>query len=367
MPLYMDQHILPGVKARDVAEAHRLDMMVQGEHGCQCMTYWVDEKRGNVFCLIEAPDKESVSAMHQKAHGLVPNKVIEVNEELVESFLGRIADPTAVTTEKNGLKVFEDSSLRVILMIKLVDPVFCHPLGKTMQDWTDHVNSFRKIIQQQQGREVDFGGNFLVASFTSINDALNTAMEIHPLLNQFDGMGEFASIALEAGEPVARSSELFGEVINKLLACCAISETGNLLVAVKASELLEKERAGLAKINLRLLQPDEEKFLLDIVSLVDQNFSNPDFDLDNCCRSLAVSTSQLYRRTISVCGMSPNQLVRKIRLEKSKSMLKNKLNNVSQVSFDAGFSSPSYFTKCFKKQYGLLPQAYQQAVLTNPG
>ena len=93
MPIYMDAHIVPGVKARDVAEAHTKDLLHQDEYACKCMTYWIDEERETIFCLIEAPDKTAVEEMHRKAHGLVPNKVVEVRPNLVESFLGRIYDP----------------------------------------------------------------------------------------------------------------------------------------------------------------------------------------------------------------------------------------------------------------------------------
>src|ERR1700759_4716 len=84
MPIYMDVHIVPGVKAKDVAEAHRKDLLCQHEYGCSCMTYWIDEKRESIFCLIDAPDKDAVEEMHSKAHGLIPNKIIEVNSNLVE-------------------------------------------------------------------------------------------------------------------------------------------------------------------------------------------------------------------------------------------------------------------------------------------
>src|SRR5262245_15479302 len=102
MPLFMDIHIIPGVKARDVAEAHRQDMLMQEEHCCTCMTYWIDEERETVFCLIEAPDKDAVVTMHNKAHGGVPHKIIEVNRNLVESFLGRIYDPSNATVTEDG-------------------------------------------------------------------------------------------------------------------------------------------------------------------------------------------------------------------------------------------------------------------------
>ena len=76
MPIYMDVHIVPGVKARDVAEAHQKDLLHQTEYGCKAMTYWVDEKRETIFCLIDAPEKHAVEEMHRKAHGLIPNKII---------------------------------------------------------------------------------------------------------------------------------------------------------------------------------------------------------------------------------------------------------------------------------------------------
>src|SRR5215471_18130028 len=118
----MDIHIVPGVKAKDVAEAHRKDLLQQEEHQCKCMTYWIDEERENIFCLIEAPNKEAVEEMHNKAHGLIPNKVIEVNSELVQSFLGRIYDPDEAQLSNDGLKIFSDPSFRILLVTKITDP-----------------------------------------------------------------------------------------------------------------------------------------------------------------------------------------------------------------------------------------------------
>ena len=66
MPIYMDLHNVPGVTAVDAAEAHRADIRMQDKFCCRTMTYWIDEDK--VFCLIEAPDKESVRDLHEKAH-----------------------------------------------------------------------------------------------------------------------------------------------------------------------------------------------------------------------------------------------------------------------------------------------------------
>jgi hypothetical protein len=80
MPLFMDVHNLPGVKAEDVAKAHQEDLKIQAEHGVDYRSYWVDEDNGKVFCLVDAPDAEAANTVHRQAHGLVADEVYPVTE-----------------------------------------------------------------------------------------------------------------------------------------------------------------------------------------------------------------------------------------------------------------------------------------------
>ncbi len=81
MPLYMDIHRIDGgVSADDVAEAHRKDVATQEARGVDYRRYWVDEKAGRIFCLVEAPTAEDASAVHREAHGLVADEIYEVKE-----------------------------------------------------------------------------------------------------------------------------------------------------------------------------------------------------------------------------------------------------------------------------------------------
>ena len=81
MPLYMDiHHKVEGLTAEAVAGAHERDLEVQQKHGVNYRAYWFDEGTGKVFCLVEAPSKEAAIAVHQEAHGLVADEVIEVKE-----------------------------------------------------------------------------------------------------------------------------------------------------------------------------------------------------------------------------------------------------------------------------------------------
>ena len=81
MPLFMDVHRkVNGLSAQAVADAHKKDLEKQGKHHVKYLKYWFNEKDGTVFCLSEAPDRESALAVHREAHGLMPDDIVEVKE-----------------------------------------------------------------------------------------------------------------------------------------------------------------------------------------------------------------------------------------------------------------------------------------------
>lgn len=81
MPLFMDVHSIEGgVSKGDVAKAHEADLAKQSEYGVVYKRYWVDEKVGKIFCLVEAPDSETAATVHREAHGLVADEIYEVSE-----------------------------------------------------------------------------------------------------------------------------------------------------------------------------------------------------------------------------------------------------------------------------------------------
>ena len=86
MPTYMDIHEIPGgVSADDVAKAHAQDINVQSKYGVSYHKYWVNEKAGKIFCLCHAPNAEAAKQVHREAHGLVAEKVIQVEPEVAET------------------------------------------------------------------------------------------------------------------------------------------------------------------------------------------------------------------------------------------------------------------------------------------
>ena len=81
MPLYMDMHDIDGgVAVNDVRQAHLADLLAQDQHGVRYLRYWVDEKNGKVFCLVDAPSTDAAAQVHREAHGLVAQDIFPVVE-----------------------------------------------------------------------------------------------------------------------------------------------------------------------------------------------------------------------------------------------------------------------------------------------
>ncbi|WP_433059844.1 DUF4242 domain-containing protein [Dactylosporangium sp. CS-033363] len=81
MPLYMDIHSIDGgVAVDDVVKAHQADLRTQAKYDVSYLRYWVDEGRGKIFCLAEAPSAEAAAAVHREAHGLVAGEIYQVQE-----------------------------------------------------------------------------------------------------------------------------------------------------------------------------------------------------------------------------------------------------------------------------------------------
>jgi len=83
MPLFMDVHHMDGgVSIDDVAKAHEADLQTQGDHDVNYLRYWVDEAKGKIFCLVDAPSADAANTVHRDAHGLVADEIYEVKEGL---------------------------------------------------------------------------------------------------------------------------------------------------------------------------------------------------------------------------------------------------------------------------------------------
>jgi Transcriptional regulator containing an amidase domain and an AraC-type DNA-binding HTH domain len=90
--------------------------------------------------------------------------------------------------------------------------------------------------------------------------------------------------------------------------------------------------------------------------------SNPNLDIDSLSEQMALSRTQLYRKVKMLTNYSPNEYIRFLRLRKAMQFLSTSSLNINEICYETGFSSPSYFSKCYKEQFGELPSDYKKRI-----
>ncbi|MEM9362474.1 MAG: two-component regulator propeller domain-containing protein [Bacteroidota bacterium] len=137
----------------------------------------------------------------------------------------------------------------------------------------------------------------------------------------------------------------------------------NELKVVLEQLLLKKDRLLQQYANVSI--PNSEKretdldndFIQKVVEFIQENIESPSLNVEKLSSHLCLSRSQVYRKIKTLTGLSPIEFIRRVRLERSRTLFRNDKNlNVSEVAHKVGFLSASYFTVCYKKQFGELPK-----------
>ena len=128
---------------------------------------------------------------------------------------------------------------------------------------------------------------------------------------------------------------------------------------LKQRKLLKKQFQGSQEAEQVIaeshLEDRDKQFLKQLHAIIQQNLSDSEFSVEDIGKQIGLSRVQLYRKVKAMTGSSVVDLLRKARLAKAKRLLETRSMSVSEVAYDVGFSAPSYFTKCFKEEYGILP------------
>jgi Adenylate cyclase, family 3 (some proteins contain HAMP domain) len=241
----MDIHEVPGgVSAEDVAKAHAEDVKIEDKYGVHYHKYWVNEKAGKIFCLCHAPNAEAAIQVHRKAHGMVADKVIEIQPELAEGFLGGVEVNKAGAALVPGATDERDPGIRTILFTDIVEST---ALTQSMGDegvmalLDLHNGVVRNALAGLGGREIKHTGDGIMASFVSAAAAVKCATQIQRDLakhgeNQRDRAIK-VRIGAAAGEPVEQHHDLFGCTVQLAARLCSHASPDQILVSNAIAEL----------------------------------------------------------------------------------------------------------------------------------
>lgn len=244
MPLYMDIHTVdPATTWEDVAQAHLKDVEVQGNYDVDYKKYWYNRDCGKLFCLVEAPNAEAAHCVHNEAHGLTAEKLIEVDPALVDGFMGH----SPVNSVGAALMPGEDQRDSGVRAVMFTDIVGSTEITSKFGDdaavmlLKAHNEIVRSALKDNRGAEVKHTGDGIMACFLSAAKAVRSARQIQEAIERrnAEGIGHLLTvrIGISAGEPVEDADDLFGSTVQLAARLCASAKPGEVLVSSVITDL----------------------------------------------------------------------------------------------------------------------------------
>jgi class 3 adenylate cyclase len=220
---------------------------VQSKYGVSYHKYWVNEKEGKIFCLCHAPNAEAAKQVHREAHGLVAEKVIQVEPEVAELFFGGTEVNAAGAAILPGADAdARDSGIRTILFTDIVDSTsLTRQIGDeaAMELLEVHDSIVRDALAELGGREIKHLGDGIMASFVSAAAAVKCASRVQREVARHARENKdrrfTVRLGIAAGEPVEHHNDLFGVTVQLAARLCSHAQAQQILVSNVVAELCE--------------------------------------------------------------------------------------------------------------------------------
>ena len=242
MPLYMDIHHKVDATSDDVQKAHLSDLEAQERYGVKYLKYWFNPHQHTICCLVDAPDPDAAQRVHLEAHGLAADKIIEVQDEVVQAFLGGGVD---AGTGRMVTHVGEpDGGLRTVLFTDIAGSTsMTQRLGdaEAMKIIRAHDALVRREIEARKGRVVKHTGDGTMAAFPDASGAIQASMAIQKAFRvhneRLPDRPIEVRIGMSAGEPVDEGQDLFGATVQLARRVCDAAAAGQICVSNVIREL----------------------------------------------------------------------------------------------------------------------------------
>ncbi len=150
-----------------------------------------------------------------------------------------------------------------------------------------------------------------------------------------------------------RPDELLLRVENLITSRKKLSEKYNRKIEIKPEELST--------------QSMEEAFLIRVIDSIKKHLLNEEFTVDILAREVGMSRSQLHRKLVALTDLSATEFIRSYRLNLAKELIENNTGTISEIAYEVGFNSPSYFSKAFKEKFGVSPSEFEGGIVNGKG
>lgn len=277
----MDIHELGQVTAEDLAKAHAADVKIQGQYGVEYLKYWVNESCGKAFCLVHAPSPEAASKVHREAHGQVAEKLIEVQPEIAEGFLGGTeVNPWGAVLMPGGKPDERDPGIRTVLFTDIVGSTnLTQQLGDEAAMDLIHLHDtiVRNALADSDGREVKHMGDGMMVSLCPRRRQPSVQLESSATWLNIGRRQPSCPlqirIGIALGEPVEHHSDLFGSTVQLAARLCSCATAEQILVSNVVAELCIGKKIRFEDLGTLTLKGFDEPVRAHAVAWLDETES----------------------------------------------------------------------------------------------
>ena len=350
MPLYMDIHTVDSdeFSAEDVVKAHMEDLAVQDKFGVKQLKYWVNENARTIFCLMEGPNKDACNQVHLESHGNTACNIIEVTDNEYNLFMGQGIDVDDLAKTNSGEL---DPGYRTILLTNIV----CFS-----QNSNGYFGKIKDLVIEHNGVIAREPTNQIMVTFMYATDAISCASSIMEILTSTSTKLEF-NLAVVSGNPVdEKGTKFFEKTKSKINSLCSLGLNKKLYLDKETIALSEKElqEQKEKKTNFTIVNNDDIAFSLILYNTIKTHFTRSDFNSEKLFSEIGMSKSQASRKIKSLTGQAPNQLIQESRLQGALGKMSQSQKTIAEIAYESGFNSPTYFTRVFRKRFGISPTEF---------
>lgn len=308
--------------SRSLAELHQgtLTMLEGEEANTFCLMLPVEQD--SVIKLVVEPNFVEASKVSERQVGLMENKankptvlVVDDNPNMLSFVVRQLENSYIVLTATNGVEALEALDINEVTLI----------VSDVVMPRMDGFELCRVIKSKLDYSHIPI---VLLTAKTNIQ-------------SKIEGLELGADAYIE--KPFS---------VEYLQACIA-----NLINSREKLRQAFTQSPFVAANTMALTKADEE-FMKKLNEIIQNNYYNPDFSMDDIVDLLNMSRSNFYRKIKGVLNLSPNEYLRLERLKRAAQLLKEGNARVNEICYMVGFNSPSYFSKCFQKQFGVLPKEF---------
>lgn len=219
-------------------------------------------------------------------------------------------------------------------------------------------NGISNLMSKYQGIIVSRNDNTYEVTFRTVTDAVLCALKLKSRFKYITPKFDKSIRDLKLG--ITHGNSESARILARRMCEIVVKDKFVISEGVKIAYENENNNSFINRDDIKILKPSEAQFLTQLMNYIEVTWQDSEFNVINFSKALKLNTSQFYRTLKRLTGKSPSRFLRSFRLNHAMEMLHHKKGNISEIAKSTGFKSPTYFSKCFKDRFNILPSKYLQ-------